>query len=120
MATQASQSAATTFRATQLAPDEKAAALTELAADLPDDKKRQIARALLFGLEPSAKIRDTLYLLVIGALLVILLACAGVLTGIIPSPEEDVTMDRVLGIFTTVLSFIIGLFVPSPATKTGS
>ena len=115
--TAAARTATDTFRASALSADDKARALSELAAELPDDKKEALARTLLFGLQPSAKIGDILYLLVIGALLLILLACAGVLTGIIPSPEPDVTMDRVLGIFTTVLSFIIGLFVPSPTAK---
>lgn len=112
------RTATASFRNLQLSTDEKAAALQELAADLPKAKKEELGRTLLFGEKPSPKIRDTLYLLVIGSLLVILLAAAAVLMGIIPSPDEDVTMDRVLGIFTTVLSFIIGLFVPSPATQT--
>jgi hypothetical protein len=115
--TAAVQTATESFRAKQLSTEDRASALQTLADELPDDKKKELARTLLFGEEPSPKIRDTLYLLVIGVLLVILLACAAVLTGIISPSNGQVTMDRVLGIFTTVLSFIIGLFVPSPATQ---
>lgn len=117
MTTDNARAAIDGFRASNLTSGDKAEVVRDLAADLPTEEKRKLAQTLLFGLEPSRKIGDLLYLIVIGALILILLACAGVLTGIIASTDPDVTMDRVLGIFTTVLSFIIGLFVPSPANR---
>lgn len=117
MATDSARAAIESFRASTSSNSEKLKILSSMAADLPSDKRVELAQTLLFGRPPGAKIADTLYLLVIGALLFILLACAGVLTGIVPTPDPDVTMDRVLGIFTTVLSFIIGLFVPSPTAS---
>lgn len=118
MTTETARAAIDGFRTSNMTREDRSQFLSSVAADLPDAEKKALAQTLLFGQKPSARIGDTLYLMVIGALLVILLACAGVLTGIVPSPDADVTMDRVLGIFTTVLSFIIGLFVPSPATRT--
>jgi hypothetical protein len=118
MTTENARAAIASFRDNALTGEDKVQVVRSLAAELPVEEKKELARTLLLGLEPSRKIGDMLYLMVIGALLVILLACAGVLTGIVPTPDVDVTMDRVLGIFTTVLSFIIGLFVPSPATRT--
>ena len=118
MTTETARAAIDGFRAANATGEEKAHAVSNLAAELSTEQKRALAQTLLFGLEPSKKIGDILYLMVIGALLLIMLTCAGVLTGIVASPDPDVTMDRVLGIFTTVLSFIIGLFVPSPTTRT--
>jgi hypothetical protein len=118
MTTENARTAIDGFRASSLTSEDKAQVVRNLAADLPAEEKKALAQTLLFGLEPSRKIGDVLYLMVIGALLVILLACAGVVTGIIGSTDPDVSMDRVLGVFTTVLSFIIGLFVPSPANRT--
>lgn len=101
-----------TFR--DYSPREKLDALKSVAAELPESEKKELAQTLLFGLPPGPKIRDTLYLMVIGTLLIILLGTAGVVTGIISSGAD---VDKVLGVFTTVLSFIIGLFVPSPGGR---
>ncbi|MGZ8287058.1 MAG: hypothetical protein ACXW27_15100 [Allosphingosinicella sp.] len=117
MTTETARAAIDGFRARSLTSQDMTQVVRDLAAELPDEEKKALAQTLLFGLPPSRKIGDMLYLMVIGALLVILLTCAAVLTGIVSTPDPDVTMDRVLGIFTTVLSFIIGLFVPSPATR---
>jgi hypothetical protein len=115
MSTAAARTAIDTFRNAQLPTDEKADALKSLAADLPDNKAKEVARTLLFGLEPSRKVADVLYLLVICSLLIILLACAGVLIGIFAAPATSLgPADR---LFTMVLPFILGLFVPSPVTK---
>jgi hypothetical protein len=105
------------IRSAELAPDERAAIAREAAAALPDEQKKELAQALLFGLKPDGGTLKILYLMVIGALIVILLAAAGMLTGVLVPRHPGATMDRVLGIFTTVLSFIIGLFVPSPADR---
>jgi hypothetical protein len=107
----------TNFRSANLTASESVDAIKAVAADLPDDKKKELARSLLLGLEPTQPTVNKLYLLVIGALILILLGAASVLIGVFTPTNTAVTMDRVLGIFTTVLSFIIGLFVPSPTQK---
>lgn len=101
--------------------EQKVQAIKEVGADLPAAKKKEAAIAVgggPLGDKPSARIRDMLYLIVIGALVLILLACAGVITGILENVEKE-NVDKVVGLFTTVLSFIVGLFVPSPVAKDG-
>ncbi|HEX8625825.1 MAG TPA: hypothetical protein VF782_12235 [Allosphingosinicella sp.] len=99
--------------------DQKVEAMKEVGGELPDDKKKEVAISIaggLFGEKPSARVRDILYLMVIGALVLILLACAGVITGVLDDVAKE-NIDKVVGLFTTVLSFIVGLFVPSPVAN---
>ena len=108
------QAMADGFRNAALSTDEKLSALREASTELPDDQKKALAQGLLAQIKPSQKTADILYLIIISALLVILLTAAGIIFGLF---GKGANVDQVLGIFTTILSFILGLFAPSPVEK---
>lgn len=93
-----------------LTPDQTVEFIKEVGTALPPEKRQQAAAAL-FGLPPTRV--NGLYWLVLGTLCAVLLLCALRLVGVSWFAAGG-TNDQIVGIFTTIISFLIGLFVPSP------
>jgi len=93
-----------------LTADDSVDLIKEVGATLPPEQRKEAATAL-FGVPPTRV--NGLYWLVLGTLCGVLTLCALRLVGVawfVPSATDD----QILGMFTTILSFLIGLFVPSP------
>lgn len=100
-------------------PDEgkRAEVIKESIDRLPAAQQKDVQR-YLFGIQPT-KVNGLYWLILITLCLVVVLCTARVI-GIWSPSAEDVenkvigSADQVLGIITTVVAFLIGLFSPSP------
>jgi hypothetical protein len=86
---------------------------------LTKEEKKQLSYNII---GPPDRVNG-LYWMVLGTACVILILCVLRLTGIFVmmmpyQPKEFWDLfpdaDKIIGMFTTVLSFVVGLFVPSP------
>jgi hypothetical protein len=91
---------------------------------LPAEQKQKAAESMF----PRPVKVDGLYWLVLGTLCFCLLLCVlrlvGVLFFIYPDSPDTFWArfaddDKIIGMFTTILSFLLGLFVPSPIGQKG-
>lgn len=88
------------------------------ASDIQD-----VAQQLNYPLgQPNAWTRDTLWLIVVGAFVLVLLGSVTVLavTVFVAPASGGTSPQTILAVFTGVTGFLTGLFVPSPSARGGS
>jgi len=105
--------------AANLPEKQKKEALRETARQLTPDQQVKVAREIQQGglPAPGEKTRDRLWLVVVSAFAFVL---AGSFVSIatamfVTVPQGGVKPELVLTMFTSVVGFLAGLFVPSPA-----
>jgi len=102
--------------------DEKLSALSETAASLSNKATAEQVVELVSSAvgNPGAAARDRLWTIVVGAFAFVLVASfTAIATGMFISRPSDsaVKPELVLTMFTSVVGFLAGLFVPSPAAN---
>lgn len=102
-----------------LSVDEKLAIVSVVGTQLPKDEQKIAAKTIL---PPPTKVNG-LYWLVLGTICLSLILCVARLVGLhlllVPAGSDTFFArfaddDKIIGMFTTILSFLLGLFVPSP------
>jgi hypothetical protein len=92
--------------------------VSEAGSKLPPKEREEVAQLL----GPSGKTRDTLWLIVVSAFSLVLVAgFATLAVGVFQTkPSTPIaSAELVLTMFTSAVGFLAGLFVPSPAGKQG-
>jgi hypothetical protein len=93
---------------------ERAQAVQSILSATKDEPLSVRETALAAIGEPSAKTRDTLWLLFVGGLVLALVgSVAGVLVAALDG-KDTTTTDDALKIFTPLLTGLVGVFVKSP------
>lgn len=118
-----SENARVVFKeATQKLPaDEKKEAAKEVVSQLTESDRKEVLQQLGVGL-PGEKTRDSLWLIVVFAFAIVLVGTFITLAlGVFHAPEKGASTkpELVLTMFTSVVGFLAGLFVPSPANRQG-
>lgn len=93
-------------------------ALIETATEMPATVKKEVVEALGGTLgPPNDDTRNFLWKLVVSAFVIVLVGSFGTLAWAVFNPpvSEDVKPEIILSLFTSVVGFLAGLFVPSPA-----
>jgi|SRR4051794_12287828 hypothetical protein len=102
-----------------LPPDEKKEAAKEVVGQLNDSDRKEVLQQFGVGV-PGEKTRDNLWLIVVSAFATILVGTFITLAiGVFIAPEKGAGTkpELVLTMFTSVVGFLAGLFVPSPAAS---
>lgn len=113
------------FKAIPFAATKKA--LRNWVAEQPEEKRKEYVSEIVSAIGtsppiggPSEQIRDKLWMTVIVAFAFVL---AGTFTtlalGVFIKAEGKVTPELILTMFTSVVGFLAGLFVPSPIASKG-
>lgn len=106
-----------------LPTDQKADAIKTAIQAQPEQEREKLARQVGTAAlpPPTDHVRDKLWLIVVSGFSVVLVGSFVTLAfGVFkPSPGE-VTPELILTMFTSVVGFLAGLFVPSPINNTGS
>lgn len=107
--------------------EEKAVALRGVISALSAPERAVIAKELASVLNPPTdKIRDMIWIIIIGAFALVLVWAAFVLGLGVFTQSQDVAKqvtrtDTILTVFTTVVGFLAGLLSPSPVgSKSGA
>jgi hypothetical protein len=108
--------------AVNLPEKEKKEALRETARQLTPDQQVKVAGEIQQGglPAPGEKTRDRLWLVVVSAFAFVLAGSfISIATGMFVSPNQGVVVkpELVLTMFTSVVGFLAGLFVPSPTSN---
>jgi hypothetical protein len=88
----------------------------EAAKPLSADQRLELARRIAFP-DPGAKVRDVIWIMVIAAFSLVLVGSfATIAIAMFRGVPKDAaaTPELVLSMFTSVIGFLAGLFVPSP------
>ena len=101
----------------QLPDEEKKAAVEETAAQLSKPQQDEVAQALRGMPPPAEPTRNALWLVVVSGFSVVLVGTfLTIAIGMFKAPAEGAVTkpELVLTMFTSVVGFLAGLFVPSP------
>lgn len=108
-----------------LSVKEQLAIVSAVGTQLPREQQKIAAKSIL---PPPTKVNG-LYWLVLGTVCVCLMLCVARLVGfhilLLPAGSHGLfdrfaDDDKIIGMFTTILSFLLGLFVPSPVSGPAS
>jgi hypothetical protein len=103
---------------TKNVPETDKPGVAKAAVDqLSEQQKKELVQSVLGT--PSEGTRNTLWLIIIVALVVVMLSSVLVLAINVfinkqPGQESRVSPEMMLSLFTSVFGFLVGLFVPSP------
>jgi hypothetical protein len=98
-------------------------ALVEAAVRLPESDKKDVAQGIQGILPlPSKRTNNTLWVIVLSAFSLVLMGTAATIAiGMFTGPAAGATKpELVLTMFTSVVGFMAGVFVPSPADSSKS
>lgn len=103
----------------KLPSDKKAEALTTAIKSLTNEERAQLATQVAGTLgPPSDHTRDYLWLIVVIAFAIVLVGAFLTLAiGVFINASGKVKPELILTMFTSVVGFLAGLFVPSPMTR---
>lgn len=106
------------------APDARRAVIESLSSMSMDSKKavvESVGGTMPIG-QPGDKARDRLWLLVVGAFVIVLVGSFGTLAYAVfnPPDSDKVKPELILSLFTSVVGFLAGLFVPAPGRNGGA
>ena len=100
-----------------LPPTGQQTLLREAIHELPKGQRDSLAATLA---PPDGKTRDQLWKIVVGSFATVLVGSFLTLAmGVFFARKGNVEPTIVLSMFTSVVGFLAGLFVPSPANRTG-
>lgn len=88
----------------------------EALAGMSQEERKEVIRISGGILQPSRKVSDAIWLLVVGAFAVVLLAAFIVLAIVVVGGKEAPVL---LTVFTTAAGFLAGLLAPSPVKGEG-
>jgi hypothetical protein len=97
-------------------------AMIDMASELPMEARKEIVEALGGTLPPPAPhTLNLLWTIVVGAFVLVMVGSATILACcVFKAPAENgVKPEIILSLFTSVVGFLAGLFVPSPSRNGG-
>jgi len=101
-------------------------ALKNYLAEKPEKERKEAIQEITSAIgesvvgRPSQGIRDYLWLIVVAAFALVLVGSFLTLAvGVFAPAEGKVTPELILTMFTSVIGFLAGLFVPSPVANRG-
>ena len=100
-----------------LPPEEKAEAIKSAIQAQPEPERKSLAKQVSAGAmpPPTDGARDRLWLIVVCAFAIVLVGSFTALAvGVFLPASGKVTPELILTMFTSVVGFLAGLFVPSP------
>jgi hypothetical protein len=106
-----------------LPPEERVAFLSKFIKSQPASEQMLLSSQLAGVLPaPAGRTRDLIWLIVISAFVLVLVGSFTVLAvGVFRKPmSSGVKPELILSMFTSVIGFLAGLFVPSPAGRSSS
>jgi hypothetical protein len=106
-----------------LQPDQKAEAINMAIQAQPEPERAKLAQQVssIAMAPPTPRVRDKLWLIVVAGFATVLVGSFATLAiGVFLPAAGKVTPELVLTMFTSVVGFLAGLFVPSPISNSGS
>jgi len=91
----------------------------EIADTKTAEERAELASAVSPMGPPSTRIRDNLWLIVVGAFAIVLVGSFLALASALLFFRSNIAPELILTMFTSVAGFLAGLFTPSPVANRG-